>query len=233
MQLEALLLSRDPEVIRVLSPALDKLSINIEVCRGVRSGNEIIATEKFDAIIIDCDDLEGGLEVLRAIRKGCSNKSSVAVAILNGQTTTHRVFELGANFVLQKPLSAVNTMRCFGAAINFMLRERRRYFRQPVEMPVTLVFGEKEFKATATNLSEGGMAVYFRGSLPKGGISKVVFSLPGTSSPLQPKAQMAWLDGTGHAGLRFTEIPKDMHAQLDRWLTEQFDKLEKPQNEKN
>jgi hypothetical protein len=56
---------------------------------------------------------------------------------------------LGANFALQKPLSAVNTMRCFSAAINFMFRERRRYFRQPVEMPVTLVFGHKEFKATA------------------------------------------------------------------------------------
>jgi CheY-like chemotaxis protein len=232
MPLEALLLSRDPEVIRVLSPALEKLSINVEVCGGVRSGNEIISTEKFDAIIIDCDDLAGGLDVLKATRKGCSNKSSVAVAILNGQTTTYKAFELGANFVLQKPLSAVNTMRCFGAAINFMLKERRRYFRQPVEMPVTLVFGEKEFKATATNLSEGGMAVYFRGNLPKGGISKVVFSLPAASSPLQPKAQMAWLDGTGHAGLRFTEIPKDMHAQLDRWLNEQFDKLEKPQNEK-
>jgi len=233
MQLESLLLSRDPEVIRVLRPTLEKLSIDLEVCRGARSGTEIISSEKFDAIIIDCDDLQGGLEVLSAMRKGSSNKSSVAFAILNGQTTTHKAFELGANFVLQKPLSPLNTMRCFSAAINFMLRERRRYFRQPVEIPVTLVFGEKEFKATATNLSEGGMAIYFRGNLPKGGISRVVFSLPEAAIPLQPKAHIAWLDGAGHAGLRFTEIPTDMHAQLDRWLTEEFKKLEKPQNEKN
>jgi c-di-GMP-binding flagellar brake protein YcgR len=203
------------------------LSINVEVCRGVRSGSEIISSEKFDAIIIDCDDLEGGLEVLSAIRKGSSNKSSVAFAILNGQTTTHKAFELGANFVLQKPLSVLNTMRCFSAAINFMLRERRRYFRQPVEMPVTLVFGEKEFKATATNLSEGGMAVYFRGNLPKGGISKVIFNVPGAATPLQPTAHIAWLDGAGRAGVRFTAMPKDMHAQLDRWLAEEFQKLEK------
>ena len=227
MQLESLLLSRDPEVIRVLSPTLEKLSINVEVCRGVRSGNEIVSSEKFDAIIIDCDDLEGGLEVLSAIRKGSSNKNSAAFAILNGRTTTHKAFELGANFVLQKPLSALNTMRCFSAAINFMLRERRRYFRQPVEMPVTLVFGEKEFKATATNLSEGGMAIYFRGSLPKGGLSKVIFGLPGVATPLQPRAQIAWLDGAGHAGLRFIEMAKDMHNQLDCWLTEQFNKVEK------
>ena len=233
MQLESLLLSRDPEVIRVLRPTLEKLSIDLEVCRGAKSGTEIISSEKFDAIIIDCDDLQGGLEVLSAMRKESSNKSSVAFAILNGQTTTHKAFELGANFVLQKPLSALNSMRCFSAAINFMLRERRRYFRQPVEIPVTLVFGEKEFKATATNLSEGGMAIYFRGKLPKGGISRVVFSMPGAATPLQPRAHIAWLDGAGHAGLRFTEMPKDMHTQLDHWLTEEFQKLEKPQHQKN
>jgi len=233
MQLESLLLSRDPEVIRVLRPTLEKLSIDLEVCRGAKSGTEIISSEKFDAIIIDCDDLQGGLEVLSAMRKESSNKSSVAFAILNRQTTTHKAFELGANFVLQKPLSGLNAMRCFSAAINFMLRERRRYFRQPVEIPVTLVFGEKEFKATATNLSEGGMAIYFRGKLPKGGISRVVFSMPGAATPLQPRAHIAWLDGAGHAGLRFTEMPKDMHTQLDHWLTEEFQKLEKPQHQKN
>jgi len=233
MQLESLLLSRDPEVIRVLRPTLEKLSIDLEVCRGAKTGTEIISSEKFDAIIIDCDDLQGGLEVLSAMRKESSNKSSVAFAILNRQTTTHKAFELGANFVLQKPLSGLNAMRCFSAAINFMLRERRRYFRQPVEIPVTLVFGEKEFKATATNLSEGGMAIYFRGKLPKGGISRVVFSMPGAATPLQPRAHIAWLDGAGHAGLRFTEMPKDMHTQLDHWLTEEFQKLEKPQHQKN
>ena len=127
MQLESLLLSRDPEVIRVLRPTLEKLSIDLEVCRGAKSGAEIISSEKFDAIIIDCDDLQGGLEVLSAMRKESSNKSSVAFAILNRQTTTHKAFELGANFVLQKPLSGLNAMRCFSAAINFMLRERRRY----------------------------------------------------------------------------------------------------------
>ena len=44
MPLESLLLSRDPEIIRVLQPALEKLSIDVEVCRGVGSGNEILRT---------------------------------------------------------------------------------------------------------------------------------------------------------------------------------------------
>ena len=69
MPLESLLLSRDPEVIRVLQPALEKLSIDVEVCRGVSSGQEILRTEKFDAIIVDCDDLKGALACLEGLRK--------------------------------------------------------------------------------------------------------------------------------------------------------------------
>ena len=138
MPLESLLLSRDPEVIRVLQPALEKLSIEVEVCRGVSSGQEILRTEKFDAVLVDCDDLKGALSVLEGLRKSASNKNSVTFAILNGGTTTQQAFQMGANFVLQKPISALNAKRCLGAAINFMIREQRRYFRHPVEIPATV-----------------------------------------------------------------------------------------------
>ena len=191
MPLESLLLSRDPEVIRVLQPALEKLSIDVEVCRGVSSGQEILRTEKFDAIIVDCDDLKGALGVLEGLRKSASNKNSVTFAILNGSTTTQQAFQMGANFVLQKPISALNAMRCFSAAVNFMMRERRRYFRHPVEMSATLSFGEgQKLKVTLTNISEGGMAIFFRGQLPKGGVSTVSFNCPGP--PLRSNRKSRW-----------------------------------------
>src|ERR1700737_2245903 len=122
MPLESLLLSRDTEVIRVLQPALEKLSIEVEVCRGISSGEEILRTEKFDAIIVDCDDLDGGLRVLEGLRKAASNKNSVTFAILNGSTTTQQAFQMGANFVLKKPISTPTPTRCFSVALNFMIR---------------------------------------------------------------------------------------------------------------
>lgn len=229
MQLESLLLSRDPEVIRVVQPALEKLSIDVEVCRGVNSGQEILRTERFDAIIIDCDDLKGALGVLEGLRKSVSNKNSATFAIVNGNTTTQQAFKMGANFVLQKPISALNARRCFSAAVNFMMRERRRYFRHPVEMPATLSFGEgQKMKVTVTNLSEGGMAIFFRGPLPKGRVSTVSFNLPGAASALEPKVQVAWMDESGHAGLRFIDVSKESRAQLDAWLAGQSEKMEKP-----
>ncbi len=225
MGMESLLLSRDTEVIRVLRPTLEKMSIAVEVCRGARSGSEILSSEKFDAIIVDCDDLQGGLDVLQGLRQTPSNKNSVTFALLNGKTTTRQAFEMGANFVLQKPISAMNALRCFNAALGFITRERRRYFRQPVEMPVVLLFNRgQELKATSTNLSEGGIAVRFRGKLPTAVISQVRFTLPGTNSCLEPKAELAWADGAGRAGIRFLELPQVSYDQLEKWLGEHLDK---------
>ena len=229
MALESLLLSRDPDVIRVLQPALEKLSIDVEVCSGIGSGHEILRTEKFDAIIVDCDDLEGGLAVLASLRKAASNKNSVTFAILNGSTTTQQAFKMGANFVLQKPVSALNAKRCLSAAISFMIREQRRYFRHAVELPVTLSFGEgQKLKATITNISEGGMAIFFRGKLPSGSLSSASFNLSGAVTALKPKVQVAWMDESGRAGLRFIEMAKDSKEILDRWLAEQVEKTDKP-----
>jgi CheY-like chemotaxis protein len=224
MGLESLLLTRDPQVIRVLRPALKELSIGVEVCSGTGSGNEILSSEKFDAVIVDCDDLQGGLDVLQRLRKGTSNKNSVSFAILNGNTTTHRAFELGANFVLQKPISLPNAMRGFSAAFGLMTRERRRYFRHPVEMAITVVLGQgQKLKATATNISEGGMAVRFRGELQRCSISKVIFTLPGTHVSMEAETDLAWADGTGRAGIRFVKVPQCSLEQLECWLAKQME----------
>ena len=64
MTLESLLLSRDTDLVRVLRPTLEKLAIDVEICQEARAAADILVSEKFDAVIVDCDDLKGGLEVL-------------------------------------------------------------------------------------------------------------------------------------------------------------------------
>src|SRR5260370_41115799 len=96
MGLESLLLSKDAEVVRVLRPTLEKLSIEVEICQEAKQASEILISEKFDAVIVDCDDLKGGLEVLECLRATPSNRNSVTFAILNGRkTTTHQGFTRG------------------------------------------------------------------------------------------------------------------------------------------
>jgi|SRR5208282_1689548 len=217
--LESLLLSRDAEVFRVLRPTLEKLSIEVEICQEAKKASEILISEKFDAVIVDCDDLPGGVEVLEGLRTTPSNKNSVTFAIVNGKkTTTQEAFGMGVNFVLHKPLSVLNTSRCLNAALNFMLRERRRYFRHPVKMAVRLVIGEREMRATSTNISEGGIALLLQRALPKNATPRLQFTLPGTRAPLEVDTQVAWADLKGSVGLRFLNAPATFQELMERWI---------------
>src|SRR6476646_11140955 len=207
MTLESLLLSQDPELVRVIRPTLEKLSIEVEICHEARAGADILITDKFDAVIVDCDDLNGGLAGLQGLRNTPSNKNSVAFAILNGKrTTTQEAFGMGANFVLQKPISNLNASRCFHAALNFMLKERRRYFRQPVKIDVKVVLEEKTLHATSTNISEGGIALMLREALPKGATPHLKFALPQSDIRMELEAEVAWTDLEGLVGFRFHHI---------------------------
>jgi CheY-like chemotaxis protein len=219
MALECIAITRDQQSVDILRHALEQLSTTLEVCRGLNSGQDVLQSQKYDGVIVDCDDLRGGLSLLQELRRTASNKTSVSFAMLNG-SSTKTAFEMGANFVLQKPLVPITTLRCFSAAFGQMTREKRRYYRVPVEMPVRVVFEEgREIHASATNISEGGMAIAIADPLPKKEISLVQFTLPTTSNTLQAKAVLAWADGSGHAGLRFLNLPQLSQEHLERWLS--------------
>jgi DNA-binding NarL/FixJ family response regulator len=230
MNLDSVLISHDAGLLGVLRPALEKLSVDIEVCTEFRSGNDLLTKRKFDAVIIDCDDLNDGSSLLRTLRQTQGNAKSVAFAVVNGKTTTQEAFQFGANFVLQKPVTPLHASRCFNAALNFMVRERRRYFRHPLDMPLRISLPNKqEMTATATNLSEGGMAVHLLGALPKDTQAQFRFTLPNANISLELKGQIAWADGAGRAGIRFVEVPQSAQYQLEKWLTDRLQE-EMPEN---
>lgn len=224
MTLDSLLLSQDPELVRVLRPTLEKLSIDVEICHEARAATDILISDKFDAIIVDCDDLKGGLAVLQGLRATPSNKNSVTFAVLNGKrTTTQEAFSMGANFVLQKPISTLNAVRCFHAALNFMLMERRRYFRQPIKMLVQVILEGKTLKATSTNISEGGIALMLRDALPKGATPRLKFSLPDANLQMEVESEVAWADVKGRAGFRFRNVPASSQEKLEKWLDDRME----------
>lgn len=222
MKLESLLISRDAALLGVLQPTLEKISVTVEVCPECGAGFNLLGKRKFDAVIIDCDDLPGGIDLLSKMRQASSNSKSVAFVVLNGKTTTQEAFQRGANFVLQKPVTPLHASRCFNAALNFMVRERRRYFRYPVDIPVHVKIQGQEVKASSTNLSEGGMAIRIPAKLPKDTPVALRFTLPATNTTLALKGQVAWMDGTRQAGIRFVEVPQSSQYQLDKWLTDRL-----------
>src|SRR5512140_1571433 len=102
MALDALLLCRDPGLLLVMRRGLEELGIRPEVCSTAPAASQILAHRKFEAIIVDCDGVEGGREVLRSLRTVPSNKNSIVFAVVHKVTSLRDAFEMGANFVLDK-----------------------------------------------------------------------------------------------------------------------------------
>jgi c-di-GMP-binding flagellar brake protein YcgR len=104
-----------------------------------------------------------------------------------------------------------------------MLRERRRYFRHPVDMPVRISIPEgAELNATGTDLSEGGMAIHVAGKLPWDVVTNLHFTLPGSNISLELRGNITWADASGKAGIRFVEVPQSSQYQLEKWLTDRI-----------
>jgi c-di-GMP-binding flagellar brake protein YcgR len=104
-----------------------------------------------------------------------------------------------------------------------MIKERRRYFRQPVKMLVKMVYEGKTLNATSTNISEGGLALMLREAPPKGASPHLRFTLPSSSIHIDVAAEVAWVDVKGLAGFRFQNLAEDSKQALEKWLDDQLE----------
>jgi CheY-like chemotaxis protein len=224
MPLESLLLCRDPECLRVLRRVLDEVEVQVEVATGPEAARQMLARHKFDAVLVDCDDMHQGTDVMRELRGGPTNRNCIAFAITNGITSVTQAFHLGANFVMEKPLTPERALRMLRTARGLIESERRRYFRVPVEMLV-MVRPEDgpEQVATSTNISSGGMALRVSRPLPENKALHLEFSLPDKKRPLQARAELAWTDPSGLVGLCFRHVPLKSKETLLAWLDEKLE----------
>jgi CheY-like chemotaxis protein len=223
MVLQSLLLCRDPDTLRIFRRALDDLGISLEVATTAESALERLDRNKFDAIVVDCDDVAGGTEVLTGIQQTPSNKRALAIALINGTTSMRAAFEMGAHFALDKPVTLERMHRALRAAHGFMVTEQRRYFRHAVDTKAYLSFGVvKELACKVTNISDGGMAVALSEQISPGWAVDVRCELPGIPEMLEMKGEFAWSDGHGKAGIRFVYIPIESKRWLGKWLGERM-----------
>lgn len=233
MDLRCFLLTRDDQVIRVLRRVLDGLEVGLEVCTGADKAAEELEQRKYDAIMIDCDDVHNAITVLCSVRLTPSNKSSTVFAIVNGITTVSSAIELGANLALEKPITEGKARHAFKAVHGLMLQERRRYYRHEVDLAVTMRFEDKdkgsrrEVLATATDISEGGMAIKVKSTLPREfRTAQLKFVMPGTHDWIELLGAIAWADEQGNAGVRFENVPYTLRERLANFFRD-IEKKEK------
>lgn len=218
MTLKSLVLSSDEKIVRVLRRTLSELEIGMEHCPDAESAVRKLTRERFEAVIVDCDDPLAA-SVLRSARNAPSNKRAIAVAIVDGGVGLRSAFDLGAHFVLYKPLSSERAKSSFRAVRALMKRERRRNSRHPIQIPVSMSNREgASLKVVTTDLSEGGMAVTIPRNNKPVGRWQLNFALPGASGSIEVAGELAWEGVATQVGMRFLDLSPDTEHHLRDWL---------------
>ena len=216
-RLQSLLLCTDDSVVRVLRRVLTDLEIGVEHCTDVDSAIQRLTRQRFEAVIVDCTTKEIAAKILKGAHSAPANKRAIAVAIIDGQSALKSAFELGAHFVLFKPISLERTKASFRSVRALMKRERRRHSRIPLELSVELHSQNpsRTVDVVTADLSENGIAIKGKAKLPPP--FQVRFTLPGATSAIDCRGEVAW-QGKDLQGIRFCDLSDDQSSRIKSWI---------------
>jgi DNA-binding response OmpR family regulator len=219
MALDCLLVTCDPTLLGQIKANFNARGASLDLRQDSASAVELASRRHWDGLIIDCDDVVGGTEALANVRSSRSNRETLIVAVVSGSTTTETALDLGANFVLCKPIDESRLRAVLDVAVPKMEREHRRYFRYEIDLPVRFQnhLGQS-CSATMKNVSEGGMAIKLVNPVHVKGVVPVDFDIPSIEPrAFHAKADIVWSDSFA-MGLRFLHIEKDGAEALQSWL---------------
>ncbi len=101
----ALLICSDAKAIEAVTQVLGELEINFETISDPAVAAKRLANQRFDPILVDCDNVPNATLVLESARTSSANQSSMTIAIVDGKAGVPTAFRLGARLVMTKPVS--------------------------------------------------------------------------------------------------------------------------------
>ncbi|HMC74916.1 MAG TPA: PilZ domain-containing protein [Terriglobales bacterium] len=219
MIFHALLVLTDDSTAERLRQILAEFQVESEYCSESHVANQKLAERRYDAVIVDLEDQSAAASILEQVRQSQISKNAVTISLLDDKSLVRRAFGMGANFILYKPVAEEPTRASLRAAIALLKRERRRSFRVPVQLPVTLSWhGAPEVEGIMLDLSENGMDVLSAQPLQQSQALHVHFSLPDLSQ-IGATGQVAWANSNGQAGVEFVDFPDGQKQIVQDWLS--------------
>jgi CheY-like chemotaxis protein len=233
MGLTSLIFSRDERAVRILGLLLTELDIQVEHVSDLVKAQERLWCQKYDGVFSEIDE-EQGADLLRLVRKSKHNRRSIAFALSGTTVRMTSAFDLGAHFVLQKPLSLEKVKRTLKAAHGLMMREQRSHYRHPTATKVNLKTPTgRTVTATLKDLSQSGAMIDADVILRKSQAMHLRFVLPDTDIVIETAGQVTWSDPTGRAGVRFENLNPQSQEQLLQWVIARSMEAEQPSGEKS
>ena len=214
-----LLLSHDLETVAAFRRSSDEMGINLYLCEEAREARSALREHRYDAVAIDCDDTHAGRTVLQSVRQARANRSAVVLAILNGDTQGADAVDMGANLVLNKPVSSDLARQELRRLRTLVSADERRFPRHAAEGVAYLSFGRTvDRPADITNLALGGMGLRLRDRIADDEILRIRFQLPRTTTVIQVQGEMVWTDPQGGVGIRFVSLSDQARTAIEKWM---------------
>ena len=214
-----LLLSHDTETVTAFRRSSGEMGVDLYLCEEARDARSALREHRYDAIAIDCDDTHAGRMVLKSVRQGCTNRATVVLAILNGDTHGADAMDMGANLVLNKPVSREAARQQLLHLRELMGKDKRSIPRYPAKGTVYVSFGRTiDRGAELVNLAIAGMGICMRERIHDDEIVRLRFQLPGTTAVIQAQGEIVWADPQGVVGIRFISLSGNSRAALETWI---------------
>ena len=105
MGYQALLFCADEKTAGLVTQVLNELEFSVEPANEPFAAVKRLTTQHFDAVVVDCENEQNAALLFKSARNSGSNRTSLAVAVVEGQPGIAKAFRIGANLVLTKPIN--------------------------------------------------------------------------------------------------------------------------------
>ncbi len=218
------MVSSDPWLTKNFSEIAREVGIEAQTSTGNSGIPDELSVAKYEGVLLDFDLVPNAMAVLTAVRQSRSNENTVVFAVASDRVQGHKILENGADLLLERPLEAQQIRRALYAAYERMVRERRRYFRCAIEVPVLLTKPSSgiEVRGTSINISSSGIALNAPSAFKPGEEVQTTIFLRGVELAIRAAGTVVWDDRHGKTGLSFKCSSAENQRELDTWLDSQL-----------
>src|SRR5689334_4738181 len=136
-ELEFVLVSSDYATMQAVLKGVRKFGAKFVLVPTAHEARESLNRKKIDGLFVDMD-VPAALGLIESTRKGTSNNKAVIFACIANAKDSTLILATGANFLLRKPITEDGVAMHISISKELLVREQRRYFRHPVNLPVVL-----------------------------------------------------------------------------------------------
>jgi len=221
LKLRVYVVDDEPAICEMVGDVLSAAGIEaVTESQSARAAQRLLK-EKFDAVFLDLRmPVPDGYQLAKTIRAGGFNQRSPIVLITGDDNpkVLRLGYEAGGNFFLFKPFDRRGLLRMVRASQEFIEREKRRFQRVPMRLPVRLESKSERLDGLTLDLSLNGMLVEAGRLLAANTPVEVSFHPPDAKSPVHIKASVLRVIGKNRMALIFNSMAPADNEALHRFL---------------